>query len=654
MRRNRVLPAACFVLTLLLAAGAGFVGPARGAVFSDIKGHWAEGSMLEMSKYGIVSGYPDGTFKPGRSVSRLELVAMILNAAGERERAEAIDPARTGLTFPAGVTWGKGHLALAVEKGMITAEGLPGFNPNREATRLEMAALLSLALDLTIDYTPLTFQDVAKISPGYQPYVSTVVKYGLIVGMPGNQFMPDLPVTRAQVSAMLLRAIEAGLAHPCKDHSSFGRLTETIGGDGGFTIRNISGIKNLKVAADYVVIREEKIIEASGLSKGDRVKAIVNSSGRAVLIKVLKDDLSTAQTVKGLITATSSTEGVFRLSIEKDGRSEAYPVYQDARIYRDGKEDTVAALARDNYVEAELDARGNVWRVTVYEAKKVTGTIVGISSGEITVRSMGDEREYDVDRLVKVTRNIIREMSYSELKRGNRVELVVLGSTVYHIDFLSDSTASLRGIFSRLRADTFYVYTDEGEKGYKLDRYAEVIRDGRVIDISRINRGELVAYELDGHGRLVYVEVLDEKNMDIEGEVSYVTSNSIGIIDDGGLDYHYDVSSSVKVLRYGDLINLPDIVPGAKVAIVLEKGKVTEIEVVDDENITITGFVVNINQERGRITLEISRLRHTYDLGANPVVTDVRGKTIRLTDVNEQNVKARLVNGRVAEISLTR
>ena len=169
------------VLVVLLAAGAGFVSPAQGAEFSDISGHWAEGSMVEMSKYGIVNGYPDGTFKPNRSVSRLESVAMILNAAGERERAEAIDPDRTGLTYPPGVTWGKGHLALAVEKGMITAEGLPGFNPNREATRLEVAAMLCLALDLPIDYTPLTFYDAAKVSSGYQPYVSTVVKYGLIV-----------------------------------------------------------------------------------------------------------------------------------------------------------------------------------------------------------------------------------------------------------------------------------------------------------------------------------------------------------------------------------------------------------------------------------------------------------------------------------------
>lgn len=651
MHSNKIVITACFVLVVLFAAGAGFVSPAQGAEFSDINGHWAEGSMVEMSKYGLVSGYPDGEFKPNRSVSRLESVAMILNAAGERERAEAIDPGRTGLTYPPGMTWGMGHLALAVEKGMITAEGLPGFNPNQQATRLEVAAMLCLALDLPIDYTPLTFYDVAKISSGYQPYVSTVVRYGLIVGMPGNQFMPDFQVTRAQISAMLLRAIEAGLAHPYQDHSAFGRLTETIGSDGSFTVRNIHGTKNIKVATDYVVVQDEKIIDASKLSRGDRVKAIINSSGRAVLIKAIKDDLFTETTVKGLVTSTSTSDGMFRLGIEVDGRSEAYPVYQDARIYKGGREDTVAALVRDNYVEAELDERGTAWQITVYGAIKVTGTIVSISSGKITVRSMGNDREYDVDRRVRVARNIIREMSYSELERGNRVELVVLGSTVYHIDYLSDSTASLRGIFSRLRADTFYVYTDDDEKGYELDRFVEVLRDGRAIDISRVNRGDLVAFELDGYNRLVYVEVLDEKNMDIEGEVSYVTSNSIGIKDVGGLDFYYDVSSSVKVLRYGDLINLLDIAPGALVKIVLEKGKVTEIKVLDDENITVTGLVVNINEERGRITLEINRLRYTYDLVDNPVVTDVLGRSVRLIDVYEQNVKAKLVNGRVAEIS---
>lgn len=648
MRRRNTILGASLILALLLVAG-----PAYGAAFSDTRGHWAEGSMVELSKYGLVNGYPDGTFKPNNSVTRLEAVAMILNAAGHRQQAEAIDPGRTGLTFPPGTTWGKGHLALAVEKGIITAEGLSGFTPSRAASRLEVAAILCLALNLPMDYTPLSFYDASKINTVYQPYVATVVKNELIMGMPGNQFMPDTPVTRAQISAMLLRAIDSGLVNPYENHSTFGRLTETAGDGGSFTIRNIHGTKQTKVAADYIVLKDEKLVSVSVLSRGDRVKAILNATGQAVVIKVLPDNLTADQKVKGLIIGTNTIGGQFRLNLEVSGRAESLPVYQDARIYKDSREETVTVLGRDNYVEAELDIRGTVWRVTVHEARKVTGAIVKVSTGSITLRSLGKDREYDVDQRVRVTRNVIREMSYHELERGNRVELVVLGDTVYHIDFLSDSTNELRGIFSRLRADRFYVYTNQGEQDYEVARYVEVIRKDKVIDLSRINRGELVAYELDSAGRVILVEVLDEQNMDIEGKVSYVTSNTVGILDAGGMDFHYNVSSTVKVLRYGDLINLLDIVPGAKVEIVLEKGLVAEIKVIDDQNLTLRGLVVNINQDRGRITLEINRLRYTYDLASAVVITNAVGKHVKLADIDECYVDVKLDRGQVTEIKLS-
>lgn len=41
--------------------------------FSDIKGHWAESTIVQWQDNGTVSGYPDGTFKPDNPVTRAEL-----------------------------------------------------------------------------------------------------------------------------------------------------------------------------------------------------------------------------------------------------------------------------------------------------------------------------------------------------------------------------------------------------------------------------------------------------------------------------------------------------------------------------------------------------------------------------------------------------
>ena len=48
--------------------------------FSDTNGHWAEVFICFAEEYGIVGGYPDGTFKPENRVTRAETSVMFQNA----------------------------------------------------------------------------------------------------------------------------------------------------------------------------------------------------------------------------------------------------------------------------------------------------------------------------------------------------------------------------------------------------------------------------------------------------------------------------------------------------------------------------------------------------------------------------------------------
>ncbi len=47
--------------------------------FSDMNGHWAEAAVSQVADYGIIKGYPDGTFKPNVPMKRAEIAAIINN-----------------------------------------------------------------------------------------------------------------------------------------------------------------------------------------------------------------------------------------------------------------------------------------------------------------------------------------------------------------------------------------------------------------------------------------------------------------------------------------------------------------------------------------------------------------------------------------------
>lgn len=52
----------------------------RNRNFSDINGHWAYGNIIKTSRAGFMSGYPDGSFKPDNSITRVEVI-VALNSA---------------------------------------------------------------------------------------------------------------------------------------------------------------------------------------------------------------------------------------------------------------------------------------------------------------------------------------------------------------------------------------------------------------------------------------------------------------------------------------------------------------------------------------------------------------------------------------------
>ncbi|MCD6109552.1 S-layer homology domain-containing protein [bacterium] len=116
--------------------------PLKKTPFSDIDNHWAKQYIENLYSRGIVSGYEDGTFRPDSYINRVELTKMALSAAGIKSEDPSGDDAfkfndvegwETEWVYPA---WKKG-----IVKGYTETTFAPGKNITRaEALKIAMLA----------------------------------------------------------------------------------------------------------------------------------------------------------------------------------------------------------------------------------------------------------------------------------------------------------------------------------------------------------------------------------------------------------------------------------------------------------------------------------------------------------------------------------
>lgn len=171
------------------------------AEFADISGHWAEASIKQAAGTGIVTGYPDGTFKPGKTVTRAEFAVMLVNTLGlKKTGAELtfIDSASIG-------AWAQNAVAQVVQLGMMKGYENGTFRPNEEITRAEIAVTITNAVGQISKDTPEAgFADDSEIPDWAKGSAEFLKQTGIMQGKDGNRFAPQEAATRAEAVTVLL------------------------------------------------------------------------------------------------------------------------------------------------------------------------------------------------------------------------------------------------------------------------------------------------------------------------------------------------------------------------------------------------------------------------------------------------------------------
>lgn len=137
----------------LLARALGLEANASGApAFSDVAGsdpYAADAAAAAQA--GIVQGYEDGTFRPGRTVTRAEMAVMLARAlplAGLKQQASAPIKAVTPFKDAADLPWAADALARAVDAGLLNGVAPDRLAPDSTATRAQAAVMIKRLLAL--------------------------------------------------------------------------------------------------------------------------------------------------------------------------------------------------------------------------------------------------------------------------------------------------------------------------------------------------------------------------------------------------------------------------------------------------------------------------------------------------------------------------
>jgi N-acetylmuramoyl-L-alanine amidase len=105
--------------------------------------------------------------------------------------------------------WAEASIREAAELGFVTGYADGTFLPNRAVTRAEFSAMIVRALHLEYGAADgLSFSDNERIAAWAKPYIAAAVKAGLLNGYSDGSFRADKLINRTEMVAIIMRALD--------------------------------------------------------------------------------------------------------------------------------------------------------------------------------------------------------------------------------------------------------------------------------------------------------------------------------------------------------------------------------------------------------------------------------------------------------------
>ncbi|NJO52820.1 MAG: S-layer homology domain-containing protein, partial [Leptolyngbyaceae cyanobacterium RM2_2_4] len=165
--------------------------------FFDVQSsYWAAPFIQELARREIISGFPDGSFRPDDPVTRAQFAAMVRQAFDQAQVRNSVNFVDVPSNY-----WAYTAIQEAYSIGFLT--GYPGnvFNPNQNIPRAQVLVSLANGLGYSasgVGNTLQVYSDSSSIPDYAQTSIAAATQEQIVVNYPNTQVLnPNRLATRA-------------------------------------------------------------------------------------------------------------------------------------------------------------------------------------------------------------------------------------------------------------------------------------------------------------------------------------------------------------------------------------------------------------------------------------------------------------------------
>lgn len=527
-------------------------------VFSDVGEDfgWAKFAIDKMYKKGIIKGYGNNLFKPGKHVTHLEVIIMALRIMGWEDEigTQSVPHIVKKTKLPKWALSYK-YVALALEKGLIEPHELAVINFNRPAKRYEVCKYIIRAMGLkeeALEYMdkPIPFRDAEEIPEDSRGYVYLMWDLGLMKGMGNGLFLPNKPIRRAEMAVLMNRAdriIENDL-----DGGEFEGYVRNIDEDDLTITISLKGEDwEFEILDNALVYKDGRYISIDDIKEGDHVSLLLNDEGKAIFIEVKGEETDRVLAIKeGLVVDIDEKDGVFEIEILTFGNNEeTYIITEETEIRIGYKNSKTEDLKEGMWITIKVNSENQVKRLFARYSIKLEGEVIEIEEGYATLETdngiitleLADDVELkDVDNMRDVVNHKVKVL----LDEGKVREIEVLDL---------EEEFEIEGVLKQIiigDVDKIVIETDDEGHTYTVADACYIEADGEELELTELSPGLTVRIEVEDN-EVEKIEVLDEgEEFEVEGYIREIDYDDFKILledEDGDYIGRYRVDEDVDV-----------------------------------------------------------------------------------------------------------